>query len=108
MLLGVRVIARSNRELASREDLLADANLKLNLEPRRSDPPRRRAARHPHAKSPGGVVTISLGIATSANHVRLSADELLGVADKVLYHAKHSGRNRVELAEASLPTALVG
>ena len=207
LLLGVRVIARSNRELALREDLLADANLKLQAltimdpvtgianrrgfdetlerESRRArrestqlslvmididhfkafndryghqdgddclrqvaaeirrtlERPGDAVARYggeefavtlpstpahgaanlaeamragvealaiPHAKSPSGVVTISLGIATSGNDGRLSADELVGVADKVLYHAKHSGRNRVELADAALPSALVG
>jgi diguanylate cyclase (GGDEF)-like protein len=207
LLMGVRVIVRSNRELALREDLLADANLKLTAltimdavtgianrrgfdetlarESRRArrdstslslimididhfkafndqyghqegddclrlvaaeirrtlERPGDTVARYggeefavtlpntpgrgalslaeamrggveglaiPHAKSPSGIVTISLGIATSANNVRLSAEELVGVADKVLYHAKHSGRNRVELADAALPSALVG
>jgi PleD family two-component response regulator len=62
----------------------------------------------PHSKSPTGVVTISLGLAPSAFRERLTAEELVGVADRFLSRAKHTGRNRVELAGSLLPPALVG
>jgi len=43
-------------------------------------------------------VTISLGVAVSAEQETLDADLLLRRADEALYSAKHKGRNRVELA----------
>ena len=51
------------------------------------------AAQHPTEQ---GVlrVTVSIGIATTAR----SPEELVESADKALYRAKQSGRNRVELA----------
>jgi diguanylate cyclase (GGDEF)-like protein len=55
----------------------------------------------PHDQSPGGVVTISLGVATSVAGGRLSAGALVGVADKALYDAKHTGRNRVGLPDTA-------
>lgn len=39
-------------------------------------------------------VTASFGVAEAASH-ETTIDEVLGCADKALYHAKHSGRNRV-------------
>lgn len=57
----------------------------------------------------GGVVTVSLGVATG----RTDADdleELLRRADTALYAAKGAGRNRVRLAdpEALLPASAIG
>ncbi len=43
---------------------------------------------------PGGQLTISVGIATFPNDA-VTEDELIERADKALYHAKNSGRNRV-------------
>ncbi len=49
----------------------------------------------PHPEnSPGGVVTISLGVATFAPLAGLSPDDLLRAADSALYQAKREGRNR--------------
>lgn len=53
----------------------------------------------PHAKSSAGpVVTISVGVATSAPDSRVEVAALLEQADKALYSAKASGRNRVHVA----------
>lgn len=45
--------------------------------------------------------TVSLGIATTEKLVRLDAEVLIRQADAALYHAKQSGRNRVEYAAGS-------
>jgi diguanylate cyclase (GGDEF)-like protein len=47
-----------------------------------------------------GPVTISVGIAMLPLHAT-TADALLRVADKALYRAKHEGRNRVIMADAT-------
>lgn len=52
----------------------------------------------PHVKSPHGVVTISLGVATCSPQARFSAENLLKSADGALYEAKRAGRNRVRVA----------
>jgi diguanylate cyclase (GGDEF)-like protein len=48
----------------------------------------------PHAASPLGVVTVSLGVAT-ANDTHASVSDLIGASDRALYEAKNRGRNRV-------------
>jgi diguanylate cyclase (GGDEF)-like protein len=46
-------------------------------------------------------ITISIGVATYVPHSgRLSVEEFLDMADKALYDAKNSGRNRVVIAAA--------
>lgn len=49
---------------------------------------------HP-GKTPPGVVTMSVGIASLLPDDGKSVEELLKEADDALYHAKQSGRNRV-------------
>lgn len=50
----------------------------------------------PHAQSPYGVVTVSVGVALMTPDGRVSPDTLLQSADAALYHAKQSGRNTVK------------
>lgn len=54
----------------------------------------------PHEKSPNGRVTVSIGIAVSAPDNQVSSEKLVSMADEALYHAKETGRNRVELLAA--------
>jgi diguanylate cyclase (GGDEF)-like protein len=48
----------------------------------------------PHAASPLGVVTVSIGLAVRVPSANESADSLLQHADDMLYQAKANGRNR--------------
>jgi diguanylate cyclase (GGDEF)-like protein len=52
----------------------------------------------PHAKSPHGVVTISIGVATAMPDEDVSWTTLIEQSDKALYKAKQEGRNRAALA----------
>ena len=52
----------------------------------------------PHEMAPTGVITISVGVATSTSDVYQDADALLRAADVALYRAKHNGRNQVQSA----------
>jgi diguanylate cyclase (GGDEF)-like protein len=49
--------------------------------------------------APGGVVTLSVGVATSNDDAGWNADELIRRADAALYEAKRAGRNCVWVAE---------
>ncbi len=50
----------------------------------------------PHADSDAStIVTISLGLATRVANTSSDVSELIGLADRLLYEAKHSGRARV-------------
>lgn len=55
----------------------------------------------PHAKSTFQTVTVSIGVASLSPQQGGSPDELIQTADRALYEAKHSGRNRAQ--GASLP-----
>lgn len=50
-----------------------------------------------HVKSEHGeIVTVSIGVASDIPKDEKSLEKLIGLADKMLYLAKESGRNRVE------------
>ncbi|WP_461210963.1 sensor domain-containing diguanylate cyclase [Desulfocurvus sp. DL9XJH121] len=53
-----------------------------------------------HAKSPHGVVTISLGVASLVPGREATEDVLIRYADEALYAGKENGRNRVEVSRA--------
>lgn len=56
----------------------------------------------PHAGSPHGRVTLSIGIAAQTPATDSPHDELIKAADRALYRAKHEGRDRVVRADAML------
>ena len=53
----------------------------------------------PHAASPHGVVTISIGVATAMPDEAFSPATLIEKSDRALYQAKQAGRNRAQLSE---------
>jgi diguanylate cyclase (GGDEF)-like protein/hemerythrin-like metal-binding protein len=55
-----------------------------------------------HLGSPGGKVTVSVGVAVSHDNFYRDAESLLRAADEALYRAKHGGRNQVQVALAAL------
>ncbi len=54
-----------------------------------------------HESSPGGRVTMSIGIASAAPGFDNPPDDLIHAADKALYRAKREGRDRVCRADAA-------
>lgn len=52
---------------------------------------------------PWQVVTVSIGVAVLAPHRDMSCAELLQAADKALYTAKNTGRDRVCTAQSEIP-----
>ncbi len=57
----------------------------------------------PHAQSDiSEFVTISLGVATAADHVLTDGSQLVALADQALYQAKKDGRNRYEVWPVSI------
>lgn len=61
------------------------------------------AEARPHRRSPLGVLTASMGVATRVPDKHDTPDTLFRLADQALYEAKHKGRNRVE--QAAPPSA---
>jgi diguanylate cyclase (GGDEF)-like protein len=49
----------------------------------------------PHSEKEGGIVTVSIGVASMFPERSLKSGELVERADKALYQAKDGGRNRV-------------
>lgn len=57
----------------------------------------------PHAQSDiSEFVTISIGVATAADHVLTDETQLIALADQALYQAKKNGRNRYEVWPESI------
>lgn len=54
----------------------------------------------PHAQSPLGRISISIGVAVQIPEETMTSDDLVRKADEALYSAKTQGRNRVTLAPA--------
>ena len=59
----------------------------------------------PHAATAGGLVTLSLGVATLGAEASVSNEDLIRRADRALYRAKARGRNRVEAEQESFVPA---
>ena len=48
-----------------------------------------------HCGAEGGLLTVSMGVATLTPDAATRPSDLVAAADRRLYHAKHLGRNRV-------------
>src|SRR5205085_8185425 len=48
----------------------------------------------PHPGAPGGVVTMSIGVAACIPDANTAPENLIAAADSALYEAKRGGRNR--------------
>jgi diguanylate cyclase (GGDEF)-like protein len=56
----------------------------------------------PHEGNPVGIVTVSIGAASMAPRPGDMAQALIGLADRALYSAKQTGRNRVRAVSESM------
>jgi len=55
----------------------------------------------PHSGGEVGRVTLSVGIAMSLPQAGITPESLISAADAALYQAKHAGRNRFVLDQAT-------
>jgi len=62
----------------------------------------------PHAKSPSGRLTISIGVAAMDDGRYQDTSDLLRAADEALYLAKQAGRNRVQVVPNEVPGSMTG
>jgi diguanylate cyclase (GGDEF)-like protein len=60
-----------------------------------------RALAIPHENNEGGIVTISLGVATTSGATD-TPESLIEAADRALYSAKEGGRDRVASAQPAM------
>lgn len=61
-----------------------------------------------HAGNPGGIATISIGVAVVwPKHGDISPEGLVALADGALYQAKHGGRNRAVVAAEDAPALVL-
>jgi diguanylate cyclase (GGDEF)-like protein len=63
-----------------------------------------RTAALPHAGSPFGQVTVSIGVASMVPIAGADQSVLISLADRALYDAKTAGRNQVCCADRRLVT----
>lgn len=56
--------------------------------------------REPHAASPLGVLTASIGVVTMIPNQATTTSLMLGLADQAMYRAKDQGRNQAVLSQA--------
>jgi diguanylate cyclase (GGDEF)-like protein len=59
-----------------------------------------------HATSPGGFLTVSVGVASARPGGDMLREDLFRLADEGLYAAKRDGRDRIAVAPAAQPQAL--
>lgn len=64
-----------------------------------------RARKLGHPRQEGAIVTVSIGVATTSATRRWEVADLIAEADRALYEAKQSGRDRVVVAKAVAPQA---
>ncbi len=61
-----------------------------------------RALKIPHERSPFGIVTVSIGIASLIPSKSLTVERLINCADTALYRAKRDGKNQIKVYREEL------
>lgn len=77
--------------------ILPEANKEVTLQRAERIREAIKSIRVEYHRQPLGVISISLGVAIFPEH-STTVEGLLKKADEALYHAKHNGRDRVEIA----------